>query len=67
MQTKTTQEQTIEEYKTKQTENEGKIKKLSKELEENHEKLQSAEQVFIYWRLFRNFLSYFNTHNLSGE
>ena len=45
MQTKTTQEQSINEYKTKHGENEGKIKKMSKELEENREKLQAAEQV----------------------
>ena len=45
MQTKTSQEQSINDYKVKQGENEEKIKKLSKDLEENKEKLEAAEQV----------------------
>ena len=45
MQTKTSQEQSINDYKVKQGENEEKIKKMSKDLEENKEKLEAAEQV----------------------
>ena len=45
MQTKTSQEQSINDYKVKQCENKEKIKKLSKGLEENKEKLEEAEQV----------------------
>lgn len=47
MQTKTSQEHLINDYKVKQGENEEKIKKLSKELEVNKEKLEAAEQVEI--------------------
>ena len=45
MQTKTSQEQSINDYKVKQGENEEKFKKMSKDLEENKEKLEAAEQV----------------------
>lgn len=57
MQTKTSQEQSINDYKVKQGENEEKIKKLSKDLEENKEKLEAAEQVMeIFDILLEHFL-----------
>lgn len=58
MQTKTSQEQAINDYKVKQGENEEKIKKLSKDLERNKEKLEAAEQVEI----FEISLKHFQTH-----
>ena len=45
MQTKTSQEKAINDYKTKQSGNEEKIKNMSNDLEENKEKLEAAEQV----------------------
>ena len=57
MQTKTSQEQSINDYKVKQGENEEKIKKLLKDLEENKEKLEAAEQVMeIFDMLLEHFL-----------
>ena len=57
MQTKTSQEQSINDYKVKRGENEEKIKKLSKDLEENKEKLEAAEQVMeIFDILLEHFL-----------
>ena len=57
MQTKTSQEQSINDYKVKQGKNEEKIKKLSKDLEENKEKLEAAEQVMeIFDILLEHFL-----------
>ena len=57
MQTKTSQEQSINDYKVKQGENEEKIKKMSKDLEENKEKLEAAEQVM---KIFDILLEHFH-------
>lgn len=57
MQTKTNQEQAINEYITKLKENEETISRISSELEKYQEKLHSAEQVRNY--LEKSFFSSF--------